>query len=397
MSRGRILGVTGGISLNKARIHAAAGAVPVLVNTARIHSGAGSVPTFAGAYVGGKPVARIYEGSRLIVTARASAPPVADPANLPYWGEPVWRDEFDYTNTNGDLDLDPTKWQKWDYNTLNQGTMPGTLGLLNDASVVKGSQVAVVPTPDGDTAVRIRSEWMDTPVITSSGPVAPQTYRHFKTGYIDQRNIDGVNRQRYGRWEAMLWIPVYPNVGLGMLWAFWFRNGSSGEWDLMESWGSGPSAAGQVTTGLYPRAAQPKPNAGTSTNTIHRSTTGGAGAAKVAQTHSHTPALAGRWTKCVTIWTPDLFEVSYDGVVKTSLHPGDAGATFPRTETEIANGESAKTLWTAPEMNSPWYMRMNVHPGPSGEYYGVPDNNNRQWTADSDFMCKYVRVWAMPE
>lgn len=321
-----------------------------------------------------------------------------DPANIPEWGGlPAWRDEFDYINpSTGQLDLDPAKWQKWDYNQLSQGTMPTTLGLLNDASIVKGSQVQVVETDDGDTAVRIRTEWMDTPVITSTGPVSPQTYRHMKTGYIDQRNINGANRQRYGRWEAMIWVPAYADISLGMLWALWFRNGSSGEWDWMEFWGSGPAAADAVTTGLYPRANQPKPNANSSTNTIHRSTTGGAGAAKVAYTHSHSPVLAGRWTKIVAIWTPDVFEVSFDGVVKTHLEPGDAGATFPRTQTEIANGESAKTLWTAPELASPWYLRMNVHPGPSSEYYGVPDNNNRDWTAPSDFMMKYVRIWPMP-
>lgn len=315
-------------------------------------------------------------------------PPPVDPGDITNWGLPSWRDEFDDRDASGNLILNPAKWQKWDYNTLSEGTMPGTLGLLNDASIVKGSQVQVVDTSDGDTAVRIRSEWMDTPVITSSGPVSPQTYRWFKTGYIDQRNINDGNRFRYGRLETMLWIPVIPDHGLGMLWAFWLRNGSTGEWDLMESWGSGPSAAAQVTTGLYPRAAQPKPNAGTSTNTIHRHTSSATDNRKVNYTHSHTPPLAGRWTKLVTVWTPNRFQVSYDGVVKTDLTPASPAAIFP--DGPLGNGQ---TLWTAPEMNSPWYLRMNVHPGPSSTFYGVPDPNNRDWTWQSDFMCKYVRIW----
>lgn len=317
------------------------------------------------------------------------------------YGTPVWTDDFNDRDSNGDYIVNPAKWGIWDRNVLANGTMPSTLGTLNDGGVVQGGMTTVVETDDGDTAMNIHTEWMSSPVITDNGPLNDDdpaldnpTYRWMRTGYADQRYINGANRQRYGRWEWRLRIPNKVDASLGMLWALWFRNSLTGEWDVSETWGSGPAAAGRVAPGpgvLYPRAAQPKPNAMSSTSTIHRNTSGGN--TRVAYTHPHTTPLFGRDVGLIAEWTPDVYRITYDGKVLTELSPGDAASKFPLASQAIDGGVQ-KDLWTAPELQSPWYMRFNVHPGPSKTSYGMPDPAHKDWTVASDFQLKHAYVWA---
>jgi len=86
--------------------------------------------------------------------------PDAGPALLPYWGNPVWKDEFD-----GDL-------SKWNVRTR------ATLGLLNDTGEVTSSAVSIA-----DSALHIKATWKATP--KAEGPQGILTH---DTGYIELPN-----------------------------------------------------------------------------------------------------------------------------------------------------------------------------------------------------------------
>ncbi len=309
--------------------------------------------------------------------------PGMDAANLPGWGLPAFRDEFDYRDAQGQLAMNPAKWKVW----TRSGA--GGLGLLNDASVVDSSQVAAV-TINGLDVARIRAQWLPTPVSTTTGPRSDKdtaevevTDRWHKTGYFDAQVSGGPSySQRYGRWEARMKVPIEPGSSMGTLAAFWLRNTSSGETDIMETWGSGPAEAGPVPT--Y-RPQQPKTFPSTSTLTIHTQTSGDSTNRKKFWT---TPVIApttGFHTWALE-WTPTYLKYTLDGVVVADVAANSSQAVIPDS--------GGQTLWTHPSFSTPWFVKFNLHIGPSTQYWGLPDPIHKEWTADNqDFLIDYVRIW----
>ena len=146
-----------------------------------------------------------------------------DAAVLPFWGAPVWRDEFDGTLS------------KW--NVRNNF-------LTFDTARAMGSKVTVA---NGN--LRIRANWLTTPQATG-----PQGIITHETGYVDTRNlVDSANptpkhfSQQYGRWEIRCKTPSGANTR-GSLAAFWLRCDSHpGEIDVMEAWGYGGTMPADFT------------------------------------------------------------------------------------------------------------------------------------------------------
>lgn len=288
----------------------------------------------------------------------------ADPGFVEGWGLPTFRDEFDYTHpTTGLPAMDPAKWNIRE---------DATFGKLNDATIIKKENVSVAADgPGGTRLCHIKGTWRDTPVITASGPSSPaNTERWHDTGYFEHRNPDANNTiyaQQYGRWEICAKVPTGPNT-LGALAAFWLRNQNSGELDIMESWGFGVdgAVAGQLE--------------GTSTMTTHTNTSG-TGNIKKAWTIENTLGVAKNvyadfhtWT---LEWTPTYFRGYRDGLKFCDETP----ATY-------AN------LWDPAFWGSPNHMRVNLHIGPSTQYWGLPDPNNKALTQDPlDYQIKYIRAW----
>ncbi|MFE5407672.1 family 16 glycosylhydrolase [Microbacterium sp. NPDC056569] len=287
-------------------------------------------------------------------TTPPTTPTTPDDGSVAGWGTPDWRDEFTYVDaTTGKPAVDPTKWNVRDRSTL---------GLLPDAAVVDKNQVTV----DTNGVMHIRADWLDQPVIRTSG-AGPKEIWH-KTGYLDQRSLrsgDVSRGQQYGRWEIRAKVPTGPNT-FGALAAFWLRNSNSGEIDIMEAWGydDGPLRDQKIDS---------------ATTTVHTQTSA-AGNEKFFWTHSEHGGPVPVWADFHTFafeLTPTYAAIIVDGK-------------------ELARTTPAKnpTLWNKDYFGSPLHMRLNLHVGPSELYWGLPDPNNRAATQNLDFQVDYVRTWS---
>lgn len=296
-----------------------------------------------------------------------------DPGVLPYWGAPVWRDEFNYRDGNGAPAVDPTKW-----NVRNNF-------LTFDTARAMASNVTV----GEDEVMTLRGQWYDP--VQSGGQQGTLTH---STGYVDTRLlVDSANpnpvhhSQMYGRWEVRCQTPTGPNTR-GTLAAFWLRcdSGWLGEIDIMEAWGGGGTMHNDWTNYIKDSAV----------TTFHSSTTSssvnGKPYKKTMWRHWQHGGPKPVWDAMHTYGyerTPDYMSIDVDGVQIVRFTPSD---------TDPINGGNLAWLWDEDFFGGPLHMRMNLHIGPSAAYWGVPDPNNKQWTQDPlDFRIEHVRVWAYPE
>ncbi|MDR6907453.1 beta-glucanase (GH16 family) [Agromyces sp. 3263] len=271
-----------------------------------------------------------------------------DAAALPYWGAPVWRDEFDGTV------VDPAKWYVRDSDEF---------GSIPDKGVIERTMCTV-----SGGVLHMRSQWL----------AAPVGDRYVTSAYMDQGNgKPDIYSQRFGRWEIRAKMPT-GKYTLGTLAGFWLRNDNSGEIDIVEAWGFGET----------PLASSSQKN-GTSTTTFH-SHTGTVPAGQVYQKAAWTLEDSLR-AKGVTVskayedfhtwafeYTPTYAATFLDGYEVYRITP----ATHP-------------WVWGA-QFQTPLHVRLSLHMGPSATYYGYPDPNNKQLTQNVDFQVAHVRIWALP-
>lgn len=310
---------------------------------------------------------------------RFGRPSVANDAFVEGWGLPAFQDEFETPGAPN-----PAKWNVRDRSTF---------GLLNDASIIEDTQCVVNATGQ----VEIRGEWLASGLRenTTTGPQGNPTLRAMKTGYMEHRLAGGgtIYEQRYGMWQYKVKIPMAPDVSLGTLGAVWLRNSKTGEIDMTEGWGSGPTTAAKP--GWYP--AQPKPNAGRTAFTIHQSTSGGG--TKEAWTQSG--PVYDEWVEYRFIYTPNRFEfyrkrasdsdwVAQFLITPTSFFmlPGTFSGATPSSQSYFAK------FWTdTAAYDAPWHLRMNLHIGPSVDFWGVPEPLHEEWTANPVMQVEYVRIY----
>ncbi len=294
-----------------------------------------------------------------------------DPGFQSGWGVPVWRDEFDYRDNTGQPTIDPAKWNIRDRSTF---------GLLFDASVIEDTQISV----DQSGICHIKAEWLDTPTYGGDNPSLP---RWHKTGYMEHRNPDSshtIFAQPYGRWEIKAKVPTAQGDTFGALPAFWLRNTRTGEIDIMESWGSGPTP-------------YPQQKVGTSTTTVHTQTSG-AGNIKKAVTIEPALGIQTSTANAFHTWalefTPNHFRGYYDGQKYCDWTPADTPQLW-----NPSYFSSPVVDTNDPEYSpAPLHVRVNLHVGPSADYWGYPDNNHREWTVDPlDYQIEYVRIWKYEE
>lgn len=278
-----------------------------------------------------------------------------DGAVIPGWGAPTWNDEFSYRAPDtGEPAVDPAKWNVRDRDDL---------GLLFDAAVVRREQVSV----DDLGRLHIKADWLSSPVVRPAGQPGIPLLWH-ETGYLDQRRLDSGDvsmGQPYGRWEIRAKVPTGPKT-LGALAAFWLRNSQSGEIDIMEAWG-------------YDEKGLRDQRINTATTTVHTHTSDPGANKKYIWHHSDyggpMPVWDGFHTYAFEL-TPTYAAVLVDGIQLVRVTP----KTHPN-------------LWSSNYFGSPLHMRLNLHVGPSAEYWGLPDPNRREATANLDFAVDYVRVW----
>lgn len=271
-----------------------------------------------------------------------------DPGYVADWGFPIWRDEFDQPT------LDLTKWTNRDSSTHGN--------LSYDWAVIDDSTVSIV-----NDQMRIRATELATPVA-SGGKT-----RYWNTGYLDTM---GKFSQQYGRWEMRAKIPTTRGNSRAIWPAFWLRNGSVGEIDIMESWGDPPVRARNVNL------------AETSTMTIHESTNGGADKlgwtyeprAYPAKSLHDTASGFHTWTLELT---PTFLKGYLDGIL--CVHVAATG--------EMVKGVARDFSWVwGPNFaSSPWAIRLNMQ---IGDPYWSPDPTPSALTAmPADYIIDYVRAW----
>jgi beta-glucanase (GH16 family) len=278
--------------------------------------------------------------------------PPTDPADLFYWGTPVWRDEF-----TGGLD-------KWNVRTQ------ANFGLGIDAGIPEAANVTV-----SNGLLHIKGEWLpDAPRSRSASATGVTVLTH-TTGYIDLRPLktgDKTFSQTYGRWEIRCKTPTGPNTR-GSLAAFWLRpNDRSGEIDIMEAWGYGGTMATDHTKYLKDTAV----------TTIHTKTDGSG--TKKFWRHKEHGGPANVWQDFHVYafeYTPDYAATFVDGVQIMRVTPSADGGTG---------------LWNAAYFGSPMHVRLNMHIGPSVAYWGLPDPANKAYTQNLDYQVDYVRIYALP-
>jgi beta-glucanase (GH16 family) len=269
---------------------------------------------------------------------------------LPPWGAPTWQDEFDGTA------VDPAKW--------NVRTRE-SLGLTADSAVPEAGQASV----EGGL-LHLRGDWLPEPLPRPTSTQGVDLLTH-KTGYLDQRPLqpgDVSRSQRWGRWEIRCKTPTGPGTR-GALAAFWLRNENSGEIDIIEAWGYGTD---------FPQAGKSLKDTAKTTIFTDTLTT----RSLVAQVRHREAGAPG---------------IPWDGfhTYAFELLPDRAVAIVDGRVIWTATPRTLPALW-GPSFRSPLHMRLNLHVGPSAEYWGVPDPNRRERTKPLDFQIDYVRMWEAP-
>ena len=288
-------------------------------------------------------------------TAAAATGRLPDP---PGWGKPTFYDDFTYKNpTTGKPAVDPKNW-----NVRSRSD----LGILFDAAVPTTDSITV------DTAgiLHVKAAWLPKPEQRSAGQTGPRDLWH-KTGYMDQRVIKSGDVSRanaYGRWEIRAKVPSGPKT-YGALAAFWLRNQQSGEIDIMEAWGYNQAAA---------KGGQ---RINTATTTIHTQTSG-TNNSRYIWHHSDFGAATPAWNDFHTY----AFELTTD----------HAAVFVDGKQILAATPQSHPNLWNPKYFGTPLHMRLNLHVGPSAQYWGIPDPNHKDWTQNLDYQVDYVKYWVDP-
>lgn len=269
-----------------------------------------------------------------IARLRALLAAAPDPADLPGWGLPAWRDEFTGPT------VDTAKWRVRNNESLS----------YDKARILAGN----VNIKDGRLAITAKKE------TASDG-------RAFTTGYLD---TIGKHSQRYGRWEIRAKVPTLLNQSRGLWPAFWLRcDSTAGEIDILEAWG-------------HPRVQQEQ-FAGMSHIVCHEKTDG-TGQKKELVWENELRKLTGQTLPQVGAdfhtwaieFTPQHMKGFYDGELVFTHTP----ATVP-------------WLWGS-TFTSPLNMRLNLQVGQN--YHGHPVAPYTDTVTPADFLVDYVRVWALP-
>lgn len=264
------------------------------------------------------------------------------------WGNPTWRDEFSGSH------VDSAKWR------VRNHVIDGNKE--NDWAVIDPSAVTV----DGGS-LHITAEALDEPVVDG------QKTRYWSTGFLDTRNR---HVAQYGRWEIRAALPTTRGNSRGAWPAFWLRNSSLGEIDILESWGD-PAKRSRADHMIE-----------TSNFTAHESTRGDQRRAGWYYEHQTSPGLstystAGEMHTWALEYTPKSLRAYFDG--KLAVH------LTPTREHVSGTAGDYSWIWGETFTSTPWEMRLNLQ---MGDAWYSPDPKPSQMTRDPvDFTVDYVRYW----
>ncbi len=275
----------------------------------------------------------------------------------PAQGTLTFADEFDGTT------LDATRWRVRDNTSLN-----------HDAAFISKDNVSV---HDGYLDIEGRREpesrWR---LNTSSLYGAENATRRYSTGYVDSikkktyESPDEANAnrfsQKYGHFEARMWVPSAATMSRGIWPAFWLRADTQpGEIDPMESYG-GPTIRSFDPSSSYEWNSWGDTAAGSQSDNASQQTHGRAdvGSDKIWQ----------GWHTFAVNWSPTCLRYIYDGRTV-----GVVDFTDPTT----------KPYFTGRTFDDTFHIRLNMQVG--SKYWGWPD---QQHTRDVfNFRIDHVKVY----
>jgi beta-glucanase (GH16 family) len=238
-----------------------------------------------------------------------TAAPITD-HRLPYWGDPVWLEEFD------------KGLEEWDIYLGN---------LSYDLATCKAENVAIRA---GELVITSKKE------AGSSG-------RAYTTGYVQTKKA-----WKYGRFEARMKINTVAAESAGVWPAFWARpkNGEvTGEIDIMEAWGE-------------PSTTRTDYRKGDATYTLHQNTSGTqkkkGGWYYQGEAENGGERLSDDYHDYAIEWTPDGFKVLVDNVVVKWGDIPNSALGFPADvfnapfELRIQTQIGQPSYWGVPDANT---------------------------------------------
>ena len=255
--------------------------------------------------------------------------PEALDADLPFWGKPVWHDEFDGSA------VDTSKWRVHD----RDRTSYDSSSLYKEQAKVRDGKLVL-------TAKRV-------------DPTKDLFGRSWASAYLDTK--DGKFSQRYGRFEILARLPTRTHNSTGLWPSFWLRDDKGpGEIDVMEAWGT-------------PSAKPAEEDAGNYAWTVHSDTMGGGTAVKSWGLHRDDPSIARGYYRYAVEWTPDGIKMFLNdkqvGYVSRSANPW-LDTSFPTKANIRLHFAVGNSYWGQPtsDTESPAeyvieYVRVWKYPG----------------------------------
>lgn len=268
----------------------------------------------------------------------------------PDQGVQTFDDQFDGTS------LDPALWRVRDNTYLN-----------HDAAYIDRDNVSV---HDGylDIVGKLEPEenWQSNPRSTYG---EENRERRYSTGYVDSIKIKNYQSpdaasaarfsQRFGHFEARMWVPSESTMSQGVWPAFWLRgDDTNGEIDVMESYG-GPSDRG------YNPAASYEWNSWEDTSQVSST-------AHFKQRPELDEPIWQGWHTYGVNWSPTCLRYTFDGETVGMARP-IAG------EVPYIDG---------PTFDTPFHLRFNMQVG--SHYWGWPDPSVTR--DEFSFKIDWVRV-----
>jgi beta-glucanase (GH16 family) len=301
--------------------------------------------------------APVTPGTPNPTTGQTPTPAAAGPCEDVDYKDPA-QGRLSYAEEFNGTSLDPKKWRIRDNTFLNQ-----------DAAYIDKKNVSV---HDGYLDIVGKREpeanWR-TNYNALYG--AENRIRKYSTGYVDTIKSagDGADNrasaerfsQKYGYYEARMWVPSTDKMSQGIWPAFWLRGDRvNGEIDVMESYGS------PTIRNNYDPSPSYEWNSWEDTSQV--------------STRNHfqgrpavTEPIHRNWHVYGVNWSPSCLRYTLDGKTVGTARPV-AG------EVPYING---------PTFDSPFHLRLNMQIG--SKYWGWPDSNVTR--DEFHFKTDYVRVY----
>jgi hypothetical protein len=378
---------------------------------------------------------------------------VDDDAVLPFWGAPVWRDEFDYTDpSTGQPRTDPSKWNVRDSEGWAEDPAFGELGF--DRGSIQHTQITV----DASQVCHLRGTWRPAAKVLNGANSLTGTFSASddRVTFSGAHGIGGTSLSNQYEYYYVDVVSGSPGITSG----YYYVRSIPTSTAVTLTATMTPTLAGG-TDGGVPGSAVNITGTGTCRFYKHlwmdsaymdQRLLRAGDVQPVAQVYGrweikakvpvdvdiHRGTLAGFWLRNTSSgeidimegwggagegdkmfpWTtsvthfPDTsstagkvfsrYETGPDTTLATAWHTW----AYERTPTYIRAYKDGdlRAEWTRaayPQLwgatfEAPYHLRVSLHIGPSSRWFGVPLTDHPEWSQEMDYAIDHIRVWAWP-